>query len=266
MKRSLSFLLTALVLFTFAFAETKVIAHRGFSAKAPENTLIAFRKAIRSGADYFELDVHKTADDSVVVIHDGSVNRVCSNGISGNIAEMSFKESRAVRMGYPKKFGKKFRRAGIPTLKEALSLAKGKIKVCIEIKAADVEKAVLKTVNDLNMNNEVIIFAFSYDVLKNIRDLDPEIPILYLRSVVNEETIKMVKDISGNAIGAGLKTPLTPELLDQAHESGIELWQWTVNKEEDMKRLLNISADGIISDHPDKVLKLQKKSAINFKK
>lgn len=266
MKRSLSLLFLALILFTAALAETKVIAHRGFSAKAPENTLIAFKKAIRSGADYFELDVHKTVDDSVVVIHDGSVNRVCSNGMIGNISEMSFEKTRAVHMGYPKKFGNKFRRVGIPTLKEALSCAKGKIKVCIEIKVDNVEEDVLKTVNDLDMNDEVIIFAFSFDVLKNIRALDSEIPILYLRSVVNEETIKMVKDISGNAIGAGLKTPLTPELLDLAHKNDLELWQWTVNKEEDMQRLLEIRADGIISNHPDKVLKLRKKYSNNFKK
>lgn len=251
----LFFLLSGLIL-----AETKIIAHRGFSAKAPENTLIAFKKAIRSGADYIELDVHKTADDSVVVIHDSSVDRVCSNGITGRIAEMSFKETRAVRMGYTEKFGKKFKRAGIPTLKEALSCAKGKIKVCIEIKADHVEAGVLKAVNDLNMNDEVIIFAFSYDVLKNIRALDPNIPILYLRSVVNEETINMVRDISGNAIGAGLKTPLTPELIDLAHANGIELWQWTVNKDEDMQHLLEISADGIITNHPDIALKLRSKT------
>ena len=247
------FLLTGLI-----FAETKIIAHRGFSAKAPENTLIAFKKAIRSGADYFELDVHKTADDSVVVIHDGTVDRTCSNGINGKIADMSFEEARTVRMGYPEKFGKKFKHAGIPTLKEALICAKGKIKVCVEIKASNVEASVIKTINDLQMNDEVIIFAFDYEVLKNIRALDPVIPVLYLRSVVNEETIQMVKAINGQAIGAGLKTPLTSELLNLAHANDIELWQWTVNKPEDMERLLNISADGIITNHPDVALKLRR--------
>lgn len=260
MKHLTRALLLFLLLTGLMLAKTKIIAHRGFSAKAPENTLIAFRKAIRSGADYFELDVHKTADDSVVVIHDSSVDRVCSNDISGKIADMSFKETSAVRMGYTEKFGKKFKRAGIPTLKEALACAKGRIKVCIEIKCSDVEADVLKIVKDLDMDDEVIIFAFSYDVLKNIRALDSEIPILYLRSVVNEETIKMVSGISGNAIGAGLKTPLTPELLEMAHESDIELWQWTVNKEKDMQHLIDIGADGIISNHPDMVRKLRSKN------
>ena len=186
MKLLHALLLSLILLSSFLSAETKIIAHRGFSAKAPENTLIAFKKAIRSGADYFELDVHKTADDSVVVIHDSSIDRVCSNGLSGKIADMSFAETRDVRMGYPKKFGKRFRRASIPTLKEALACAKGKIKVCVEIKVSNVEASVIKTINNLQMNDEVIIFSFDYNVLKNIRELDPVIPILYLRSVVNE--------------------------------------------------------------------------------
>jgi glycerophosphoryl diester phosphodiesterase len=172
---------------------------------------------------------------------------------------MSFEETQNVRMGYPEKFGKKYKREGIPTLKEALNCAKGKIKVCIEIKVPNVETAVLKIVHDLKMNDEVIIFAFDFNVLEKTRALDPQIPILYLRSVVNEETIKMVTAISANAIGAGLKTPLTPELLGMAHENGIELWQWTVNKEDDMRQLLEIGADGIITNHPDVALELRSK-------
>jgi glycerophosphoryl diester phosphodiesterase len=259
MKRFTLILLILCSFTTLSFAETKIIAHRGFSAKAPENTIVAFKRAIRSGADYFELDVHRTADDSVVVNHDATIDRVASGGETGKVADMSFGQIRAVRVGYPEKFGKKFRREGIPTLKEALACAKGKIKICVEIKAPDVEASVMKTINDLQMNDQVIIFAFDYNVLKNIRALDPVIPVLYLRSVVNEETVQMVSAIKGTAIGAGLKTPLTTELLELAHAKGIELWQWTVNKPEDMQSLLDIGADGIITNHPDVALKLRKK-------
>jgi glycerophosphoryl diester phosphodiesterase len=266
MKRFTLILLILCSFTTLSFAKTKIIAHRGFSAKAPENTIAAFKKAIRSGADYFELDVHKNADDSVVVIHDATIDRVASGGETGKVADMSFEQIRAVRMGYPEKFGKKFRREGIPTLKEALACARRnsmwrreKIKVCVEIKAPEVEASVMKTINDLRMNDQVIIFAFDYNVLKNIRELDPVIPVLYLRSVVNEETVQMVNAIKGTAIGAGLKTPLTTELLELAHANGIELWQWTVNKPEDMQSLLDIGADGIITNHPDVALKLRKK-------
>ncbi|MBN2781577.1 MAG: hypothetical protein JXR21_06405, partial [Candidatus Marinimicrobia bacterium] len=72
-----------MLLAVFSFAETRIIAHRGFSSAAPENTLTAFKKAIESGADYFELDVHQSRDGKLVVIHDGTVDRVSSNGIRG---------------------------------------------------------------------------------------------------------------------------------------------------------------------------------------
>ena len=115
-------------------AQTKIIAHRGFSGIAPENTLIAFQKAIDCKADYFELDVNRTKNDSIVVIHDSSVDKTSSNGFKGKIAELNYSDLRAIKVGYSRKFGAKFENEKIPTLREALELAKGKIKDCIEIK------------------------------------------------------------------------------------------------------------------------------------
>ena len=157
---------------TMIQAQTKIIAHRGYSTIAPENTLIAFQKSIDIGADYFELDVHKTKDGSLVVIHDYSVDKTSSNDKSGKIAEMTTNEVSEVRVGYTDKFKDAFENEKIPTLKEALELAKGKIKVCIEIKVQGIEAEVLKIVNDLNVNNEVIVFCFSYPVVAKIRKLD----------------------------------------------------------------------------------------------
>lgn len=258
MKRLYTLLFSLILLSSVLSAETKIIAHRGFSAKAPENTLDAFKKAIHAEADYFELDVHKTADDSIVVIHDKTIDRVSAYDQSGTVAEMSYKQLSKINVGYPDKFLKRSQHQYVPTLKEALHCAKGKIKVCIEIKAHNIEADVLKAVNDLEMNDDVIIFSFYYDVLEKVRELDPEIPILYLRSLADEETVQMVNAISGQAIGAGLKTDITPEFLDYVHQHGIELWQWTVNKEEDMLKLLEAGADGIITNHPDQALKLKR--------
>ena len=120
-----------------------------------------FEKAIEIGADYFELDVHKTKDDTLVVIHDYDVNRTSSDGLKGKIAEMNYADLVKINVGAPKEFGDKYVDTKIPTLREALALAKGKIKVCIEVKVYDIEEAVLKTVNDLKVNDEVIIFSFS---------------------------------------------------------------------------------------------------------
>ena len=89
-------------------AQTKIIAHRGFSDIAPENTLIAFQKAIEVGADYFELDVHQTKDNVLVVIHDKTVDRTSSNGKKGEIKEKTLSELQKVKVGLSSKFGEKY--------------------------------------------------------------------------------------------------------------------------------------------------------------
>ena len=125
---------TMLLLVITIQAQTKVIAHRGFSGIAPENTLAAFQKAIDSQFEYYELDVHKTKDDSLVVIHDATVDRTSSNGMKGKVSEMTYQELSKVRVGYSNKFGNEFKNEKIPTLREALVKSKGKIKVCVEVK------------------------------------------------------------------------------------------------------------------------------------
>ena len=236
-------------------AQTKIIAHRGFSSIAPENTLIAFQKAIDCKADYFELDVRKTQDDSIVVIHDSSVNRTSSNDSKGEIAKMTSKDLSAVKVGYTAKFGDQYKNEKVPTLREALELAKGKIKVCIEIKVHGVEKEVLKTVNDLGMNDQVIIFSFYYPVLERIRELDKAIPILFLKGTADKMTIEEAKAIEARAIGVGNGTSITKAYLDYAHKNDIEVWKYTVNKEDKMQQLIDLGLDGLITDFPDKALK-----------
>lgn len=246
------FLLTTLIM----HSQTKIIAHRGFSGIAPENTLAAFQKAIDAGIEYFELDIHKTKDDSVVVIHDSSVNRTSSNGMKGKVEEMTYAELSQVRVGYSGKFGDEFKAEKVPTLREALQLAKGKIKVCLEIKVTGAEEQVMQTLTDLKMKDEVIIFSFLYPALAKVRQLDENIDILYLMGSADETTIDYAKVIKAQAIGAGGGNPLTKGYVDKVHANGLEIWRWTVDDEAAMKELISIGVDGIISNFPDRALKL----------
>ncbi len=240
-------------------AQTKVIAHRGFSGVAPENTLISFQKAIEVGADYLEFDVHKSKDGKLFVVHDASVKRTSSNHATGNIAEMSSKAIRKVRVGYSEKFGCTFKNEKIPTLRKVLKLARHKMKVCVELKVGGIETDVLKTINDLDMHDEVIIFSFHYPILSKIRALDPKIPMLHLIEKADDKTIDNAKKINCNAIGVGYSTAVTPEFLESAHHNGIEVWKWTVNNEDEMRKLIHIGIDGIITNYPDKALEILKK-------
>lgn len=240
-----------------ANAQTKIIAHRGYSSIAPENTLSAFQKAIEIGADYFELDIHKTKDGDIVVIHDASVDRTSSNNTKGEIAKMTSSDLAAVRVGYEKKFKKKFKNEKLPTLKEALTLAKGKIKVCIEVKVYGVEKKVMQIINEVGVNDGVIIFSFYYPVIARIRQLDKNIPTLYLKGKANKSDIDYATAIEANAIGVGSGMRITREFLDYAHNNGVEVWQWTVDDEGKMKQLIELGIDGLITNFPDRALKIR---------
>ncbi len=239
-------------------AQTKVIAHRGFSSIAPENTLLAFKKAIECKADYFELDVHKTKDDSIVVIHNSSVDKTSSNNTKGEIAKMNYSDLASIKVGYSEKFGNEYKNEKIPTLREALELAKGKIKVCIEIKVYGAENEVLKIINELGVRDQVIIFSFHYPVLAKIRQLDKSIPILFLINKADEMTIDYAMIIKSDAIGVGYGTTVTKEYLSLAHENGVEVWKWTVNEEDEMQQLIDLGLDGLITDFPDKALEKAK--------
>ncbi|MCO6360787.1 glycerophosphodiester phosphodiesterase [Roseivirga pacifica] len=251
-------LLISFAIYSTAMAQTKVIAHRGFSGIAPENTLSAFQKAIDHKIEFFELDVHITKDDSVVVIHDSSVDRTSSNGKTGKIADMTYAEVRQVKAGYTDKFDDDFKNESIPTLHEALALAKDKIKVCVEIKAFGTEEQVMRTINKLGMKDQVIIFSFHYPVLAKIRKMDESIPILYLKGSADEFTLDHAKVIDARYIGVGGGTKLTREFLAKAHAQGIKVWRYTVDDEPTMKELLELGIDGIISNHPDRVERLLK--------
>lgn len=241
----------------FMNAQTKIIAHRGFSGIAPENTMEAFKKAIETGADYFELDVHQTKDGELVVIHDNSIDRTSSDSSKGKIEEMTLEELKKVRVGYSQQFGQQYQQAGLPTLKEALTLAKGKIKVCVEIKVGGIEDEVLALINELKMKEEVIIFCFAYRVLDRINSLDSDIPLLFLVDRANTNEFEYAKVLGAKAVGAGYDTDITKELVAEAHSFGLELWRWTVNKEEDMERFMAAGLDGLITNYPDKALKIR---------
>lgn len=247
--------------FIFAQAPNKIIAHRGFSSVAPENTLTAFQKALDIGADYFELDVHQSADGEIFVCHDASLKRTSSNEMTGNIAELSSQELKSARVGYPAKFEAEFSNEKVPTLEEALLLAKGKIKVCVEIKVHGAETEILKIINKTQMENEVIIFSFYDDVLLEIRKQNPTIPCLYLSAMGTKKTLKKALEIKANAVGLGPLSKVNKAYLDKAHKLNLEVWRWTVNEEADLKKLIDLNIDGIITNYPNIALRLREETS-----
>ena len=253
-----SFLLILTFIYSMGQAQTKIIAHRGFSAVAPENTITAFQKAIDIGADYFELDVHVSIEGKPVVIHDATLDKTTSSNSSGKVDDMNFRELLNERVGYPAKFGDLYSIETLPSLKQALELAQNKIKVCIEIKVENANEEIYKVITDLEMQDEVIIFSFYPSVVKAFRELDANIQTLFLITQKNKNTIQTALDLGVNAIGLGPLNKISKKYLKKAHHAKLEIWKWTINNPKKMQKLMALPIDGLITNHPDKAITFRK--------
>ncbi len=242
-------LLAILLCQSAAIAGTVIIAHRGASGLAPENTLAAFAKAIEIGADWFELDVHLSSDDSLMLMHDDTIDRTTSG--SGALVTKTYAQLCAVDAG--SWFSPAFAGEKIPTLSEALDLALAapyRVGVVIEIKATTagiVEKAVAE-VQRRNMQDRVILSSFNLSQITQSKQLDPSIPV-QLFATITATHINQVAAIKGEWVGSG--GTITKALLDLAHAQKILMNKWTVNSAAEMRNLINLGVDAITTNFPD---------------
>jgi glycerophosphoryl diester phosphodiesterase len=241
-----------------------VIAHRGFSGDAPENTLVAFQKAIEVGCDMMELDVHLSRDGQVVVIHDHSLERT-TNG-RGKVADYTLEELKQLDAGFW--FATRFSGEPIPTLKEALQLAKGRILVNIEIKngslgqytITDLADRTLQEVEKAAMAEQVIFSSFYPLALDRIQERDSRlwVALLYHKSW---QSIPQVTGGKSFSILNLRNSYLTKGKIARIHQEGIRVNTYTVNAAAQMERFIRWGVDGIVTNHPDRLIKiLQKKS------
>lgn len=243
-----------------------VIAHRGASAYTPENTLIAFKKAIEMKAEMVELDVSVSKDGIPVVIHDKTIDRTTSG--SGTVGSFTLEELKS-DYEYGKWFDENFAGETIPTLEEALRLMKDQILVNIEIKSEAVTDQAeggivqksLEIVRRLDMQEQVIFSSFDYRVHRQLEQLDPQIPkaILYERSQSGDLLpSELVEEYKVDAFNCSHKQ-LSDEWLIDLRSNDIPFLVYTVNDEDRMKEVIRSGARGIFSDKPDLLLKVVEK-------
>ncbi|MDE3839526.1 hypothetical protein C0966_09170 [Bacillus methanolicus] len=237
---------------------TMIFAHRGYSAKYPENTMQAFIEAEKAGADALEIDVQLTKDGEVVIIHDEKVDRV-TNG-QGYVKELTYKEMRKLDAGFHKKTTAK--KEPIPSLEELLEWMTTNRLICnIELKNnlipyEGMEEKVIELVRKYNLSNRIIISSFNhYSIVYSYR-LAPEIEIAPLYSESLFMPWVYAKSIRAKGIHPKLITA-TDEVILSSIENGIQVRPYTVNKEDDMKRLFLIGCSALITDEPKKALKIR---------
>ncbi len=232
------------------------LAHRGFSGKYPENTKIAFLKAIEHGnCDGFETDVHMTKDKKLVIIHDDMVDRTCSNG-SGFIKDLTSTELLQMEFGSHK--GAEFLGEKIIFLDELLQIVKdNKLFVNLELKNNYVfyeglEEAVMNMVNEFGLKDDVILSSFNHESMELCKKIDPSFKtgLLFESPLMN--TIEYMRGIKHEAVHPGYYMLLQNlSWMPEFKKMGLEINTWTVNDENYMRYLIEMGVDAIIGNFPD---------------
>ncbi len=214
------------------------IGHRGARAYAPENTITSFKKAIEIGVDAIELDVRKTKDNKLVVIHDADVKRT-TNG-KGLISDLKLAEIKELSTEGNEK---------IPTLEESLDFIDKKVKIFIELKETGTEKQVLDIVHKKSISDNVVLVSFLEDALEKVRNLDKKIEtgLIYAR---HSNPVKAALELKANYLLALYRFTHTAN-VEKAHQNGLKIIVWTINTAEEVKEYVKKGVDGIASDKPD---------------
>lgn len=257
MRKTIIFLIIFLIFSNSPEAKILKIAHRGINKFAPENTLLAIKKAIEMGFDYVELDVNFSKDGLPVVIHDNSLKR--TTGKEGNVGDFTLEELKNFDAGCWK--DKKFCGEKIPSLSDALKIMQGKIKLYLDLKQPP-KKSLVKVLKkyDFYLNNMLIEGNELYQQF--FRILDNNAPVM--PDLENEKDIEKVLEKFPHpfAFNVGYEN-LTKEMLEEAHKRGIlvfvNILGETGKNREIVKKVIELSPDAIQTDHPDILLEVLKK-------
>lgn len=229
------------------FQNPTVMAHRGLSADAPENTLYAFSDAISVGADFIELDVQQTRDGVLVVMHDSNLKR--TTGVNKDIWDVDYADIQNLDAG--SWFDPAYANARIPTLEETLQFVDKRAKLNIEIKPTKhgsdtLEQDVAELITRYQYTDACYVTSFSYGSLKKVKEANPEIRTGYLMSVAYGQfySQKYADAFSLN------KVFVTSQVVNAAHQQGKQIFAWTVNSMSEVRSLCNLHVDSIITDDP----------------
>jgi glycerophosphoryl diester phosphodiesterase len=221
-----------------------ITAHRACKGHAPENTLVGIRAALKLGADAMEIDVHCTRDGVPVLLHDSTVDRTTDG--RGEIASLSLRQARKLDAGGGE---------SIPALRDVLKEIDGRALLVVEVKALDIEEAVLAAVARARALDWCVVHSFLPRVVERFRTLEPRMPCSLL---VAEQRVADWARLFEFALSLGAQgvavhySDVTPERVRAAHLRDLRVSTWTVNKRDDVRRVAAAGVDAITSDYPDR--------------
>lgn len=230
----------------------KIIAHKGSVNKAPENSLPAIERAILEGADVAEIDVQASQDGVVVLAHDSDFSRMA--GLAKKVSDLTWDEIKKIDIGSG--LGAEFVGVTVPRLEQVLDLARNRIGLNIELKHyggvdGKLETQVVDIIHRYGVVDQVEIQSLDYDSLMTIRRLDPGIKVGYLFSVNARDPAELQVDflsVQASRVDA--------RLLRKAHRTGKRVYVWTVDTVDQMKRMIDLGVDGLITNESHTAVQL----------
>jgi len=220
--------------------------HRGAAAIEPENTLPSFYRALLCGATAVEFDVRTTLDGVAVVVHDEDLSRL--TGTSVRVSQITYAELSKLRV---------YGRAKVPTLREVLALAKGRLSVDVELKAPGAEREVVEALRELEMVDDAIVTSFFPPLLESVKKLEPSIEVGVLTVGWDDECLDVAEKVGASFILPHYEA-LKREIVDKIRKRGYRVITWTVNDARVAELLVEMGVEGVITDNPCELKSLLK--------
>ncbi len=251
-----------------------VFAHRGGGGVFPENTLEAFADSVKLGVDFLELDVHSTADGTLIVMHDGSIDRTTDG--RGKVSDFTLAELKKLDAGYlftndnGATFPFRGRGIRVPTLQEIFD-AFPQMKFNIEPKqiAPSITKPLCEMIRQHKMTDRIIVGSFRQTAIDEFRAACPEVATSASPAEVSEFLAMQKTGIAASytppfqalqvPVSASFLNVVNQDFIAAAHRQNIQVHVWTINDADEMRRLLDLGVDGIMTDYPDRLLDLLKR-------
>lgn len=237
-----------------------VIAHRGASGHAPENTMAAFRRAVALGATFIETDLQLSRDAHFVAVHDETVNRTTDG--RGSVHDLTLAELRELDAG--SWFGSEFSGERIPTLEEILQFSKkNDVVFYLEMKPSGAwggEHAVVAALRESGEIPRAVVISFDPSMVLNVHTIDPTVMTGLLCDGQLEKPVEKALEIGARQL-AVRGDLVTPALLEQARKKDLQVVCWTINHAAHMRLLIEAGVHGIMSDYPERVVAALKKES-----
>ena len=235
------------------------IAHRGASGSFPENTQLAFEKAIEAGADMIEMDCQLSHDGHVVIFHDERLVRI--TGAGGIVNRMPLEQLKRLDAGALRKSA--FKGERIPTLEEVVALVGGDVDLCLDIKQypgspPGIELKLLFILSHYDYLDRTIFSSFDYACLRRVRELAPEarLGVIYGNGI-EENPFAVAAEIEAVSLHVQ-KELATREFLQNSWDLGLDAFVWTVNEVREMEDFASLGVQGIMTDFPERFRHMEK--------